>query len=90
MLRRSHICVSDEKRCPDYSRADLDAVFGIVATAVDVKAGVHAAAQVSSLGYGTGCGQFDQRSVVHAAAVQGPLRGRLDRMRPELEHSGGD
>lgn len=51
---------------------------------------MHAAAQVSSLRDGAGRGQFDQRSVVHATAVQGPLHRGLDGMRPELEHPCGD
>lgn len=80
----------DERRVPDGSRTHLDAVFGVVPAAVDIEAGVHAAGQVSSLGNGTGWRQFDQWSVVHAAAVQSPLRGRLNGMGPELEHSGGD
>lgn len=68
----------------------LDSVFRIIATPVHIKAGVHAAAEVSPFGNGAGDVEANQWGVVNAAFVQGPVTCGLNGVRPELKHPGGD
>lgn len=78
------------KNCHKMKCTYLDSVLRIIATPVHVETRVHAAAEVAPLGDGTGDREAHHGRVVHAALVQGPVAGRLDGMRPELEHAGGD
>lgn len=68
----------------------LDSVFRIVATSVHIKTSVHATAEVTPLRDGTGDREADQRRVMNAAFVQGPVTCGLDGVGPELKHSGGN
>lgn len=51
---------------------------------------MHAATEVTPLGYGTGDRQANQRCVVDTAFIKGPVRCRLNGVGPELKHPGGD
>lgn len=68
----------------------LYTVLGIVATSVHIKTGVHATAEVTPLRNGTGDRETDQRCIMNAAFIQGPVSGGLNRVRPELEHPSGN
>lgn len=68
----------------------LDFVLRVEATAVDIKACVHPAAEVTSLGDGAVGGQSDHRHVTDAALLYTPVAGGLDGMGPELKHASGD
>lgn len=68
----------------------LDPVLGVVATFVHVKAGVHAAAEVSSLWDGAGHRQVDQRRIMNTPFILGPFASGFNGMRPELEHPSGN
>lgn len=68
----------------------LDSVFRIIATSVHIEARVHAAAEVSPLGNGAGDREADQRGVVNAAFIEGPVTCGLNWVGPELKHPGGN
>lgn len=51
---------------------------------------MHATAEVPPLGNGTGDKQADERRVVNAALIVGPVGSGLDGVRPELKHAGSN
>lgn len=51
---------------------------------------MHATAEVPPLGDGAGDRQADQGGVVNAALVKSPVGCRLNGVRPELKHPGGN
>lgn len=68
----------------------LDSVFRVVATSVHIETGVHTTTEVTPLRNGTGDRQADERCIMDAALIQGPVCCGLNRVRPELKHSSGD